>query len=120
MPRQLIWTTRDGEKIPIRQLGDVHLVHIVKLMVRNFRQFHDSNMDHLQMLDQMVSVHTMSSELLERDIQTLFDSTPGDYIPLFDALVNELRRRKLITDREMDTYKAGYLPHSRNKSLLGG
>lgn len=45
----IVWTTKDGKKIPIKDLSDEHLVNIVNMLLRNkeAQEEYDEIMDHL-------------------------------------------------------------------------
>lgn len=87
MPRVKVWTTARGERIPIRDMGDVHLRNCIALIARAHRAY-------LEHAEPHVFNGEMAQYYAERDWAMLRDSSPGEVWPVYDDLVDELERRE--------------------------
>lgn len=104
--RRKVWTTKDGEQIPIYKLKDSHLIHIVQMLERyaNNRKYQEIDaVEHLACSVQ----GEMASFYLDQEFDLLTDSFAedtedwfGDSHPLANDLLAEAIERGLDWERE--------------------
>lgn len=90
-----IWTTRDGQKIPISQMTDTHLVNSIKLLERTAeaKWYEDVNAGYS-------ALALIQGEMAEMEIESCLRHAEEEgsdvYLPeIYDDMVDEMRKRKI-------------------------
>jgi len=93
MRNRPVWTTKDKQRIPVRRLGDLHLLNIIAMLERN-----ESTARLKAVLQGELVLSTLQGEAaqdcVERGLAYLADSDdPADIWPIYHDLVDEATRR---------------------------
>lgn len=98
-----VWTTRDGRKVRVCDMDDVHLENTIRMLnrVANFRK--DDTI-----LSAMAVESTLQGEMallcIEQDIARTEDADPSEFLErpdLYEALLLERERRKEKSQRQV-------------------
>ena len=103
-----IWTTRDGEEIPVRELSDSHLTNIVKLLARgaeNFKFKLCQEAETFEMFLQGEIASLEASRATDRVHETPAEELLIAHVPQYKNLLKEARRRKLPDPQVVRAYQ---------------
>lgn len=94
-----IWTTKKGERIPIKKMDDSHLINTINLLLRNTpriaTELLDEATDMLSSLSGEMAIYSMESEIFR--ITSASDEELLEYsIPQYCELIKECKKRKLM------------------------
>lgn len=94
-----VWTTKAGQKIPIYQMTDSHLVNTIKMLERVAKQSRDEALSSAYAVSCMIQGE-MASMSIDSDIRWMEEDHDGeDFLhPLYDDLVLDAERRELKLD----------------------
>ena len=92
------WTTKDGRKIPIKEMSDRHLSNTIAFLRRNAGQNILREMTVLN-LGLATTNGEMAQDGIERELAALESCGDDEYLseacPQFDALIEEAEKRGL-------------------------
>lgn len=115
-----VWTTREGEEIPIKKLGDTHLINILRMLWRNRRRL--AYAQTLEAFSFGPPQGEMAQMAYEDALEECFDSEadPDDFFyRTYATLVEEAEKRDLQWEpqppqperKELMAPPAGYNRH---------
>jgi len=95
---ELIWTTRDGRKIRVHDMGDDHLMNTMRMLIR---------VASVTRAKKMIFYTTCTPPTAERSLDAfdceaslVFDSTIDDFLPKVYETMEEERLRRELGDLE--------------------
>jgi hypothetical protein len=96
MPNTKMWTTREGEKILVKDMTDLHIINTLRMLERMADRWRMNALaDAYFFLGQ---VHGEMAELaLERELEDIEENgiDPNKITPVYDTLVDEAIKRGL-------------------------
>lgn len=94
-----MWTTKEGEKIPVQKMDDQHLINSIKMMERNFHKRKSVMLEGAYEMEGMLRGE-LALEAIGREIEELEDADePGDFWPIYYDLVEEANKRGLEIEK---------------------
>jgi hypothetical protein len=96
-PTKTVWVTRDGERIPVRDMTDSHLLNTIRWLERT----HDARV--LAML-QPYSAYLSgdppdgAAMCAEQEACALIEASVEDIVPTYATMIDEARKRGLLGD----------------------
>lgn len=97
-PTKTIWVTRDGQRIPVKDMTDSHLINTIRLLRGNALPF---KIGELKPLSHYIANDPPDGayDAAMMEIDQLVEMDDDEYlsarIPTFDAMLAEAKRRKL-------------------------
>jgi len=91
------WKQKDGTKIRICDMSDLHLINTIDLLHRYAKAYKDCRLKSLHELELMFHSE-LALEDIENEIEFILDTEDKEYIPadgMYETLVLELERRDL-------------------------
>ena len=61
----LVWTTKDGKVIPIKELSDQHLINIVNMLIYNEQKRQEAEEEENEIMDHMGDFHPFWDQFLK-------------------------------------------------------
>lgn len=90
-----LWTTKDGAKIRIKDMGDRHLVNTILMLQRYHSADKSQAICNAYFMSGIIQGEIASDDI-DRAIGVLEDSTVDDDIPIYNDLYDEAVRRNLV------------------------
>ncbi len=61
----LVWTTKEGKVIPIKELSDQHLINIVNMLIYNEQKRQEAEEEKSEIMDHMGDFHPFWDQFLK-------------------------------------------------------
>lgn len=92
-----IWTTKDGIKIPINKMSDIHLLNTLKYLEKRGKQVFEENLRAAYAVSGTFSDDSMASYYCDQDISSMEEQGFDPYdIPFYEELHKEALKRDLL------------------------
>ena len=87
-----VWRTKDGRRIPLREMTDEHLANVMQFL----RRAHCRYVDTVTFYGIPGTIGEFALEAAEQEMVDALESKVGDLYPIYDDLMTEAIRRELV------------------------
>jgi hypothetical protein len=90
--RDKVWRTKDGRRIPLREMGDQHLMNTMVYL----RRAHQRYVESIVFLGIPVDIGDCARDAAEEEMVNALESKVEEFFPIYDDLMTEAIRRGLV------------------------